>query len=304
MNSISDDHKEHPNFLIIGAAKCGTTSLYHYLNQHRDVFMPEWKEPSFFADNAVGGIQDLVEYKALFNAAPEQCVATGEASVAYLYDKNAALKIKDTLGGDTKIIVLLRNPIDMAYSLWGHMKRVGAEDNSFDVGIKNADQYVAASHGGRFKNEWLGNFLYLQRALYTQQLKAYYDVLDANNIHVFIYEEFFADTEASVNSVFDLLNVSNDCDICLEKKNVSGSVRSGAVQGFLRNPSFVKNILKAIVPSGVLAGLKKRVSEFNRVQKALDPMSAELRKELEGYFNDDVRALEQMLGRSLKEVWF
>src|SRR3954462_1224231 len=116
-----------PNFLIVGAAKSGTTSLFEYLRGHPDVFMPDVKEASYFAG---AGVKNEADYLALFReAGPARAV--GEASGAYLYLPDTARAIHDLLGPRVRIIVILRNPIDMAYSLWGHMVREGGEQLGF-----------------------------------------------------------------------------------------------------------------------------------------------------------------------------
>lgn len=304
MNISREKKSKLPNFLIIGAAKSGTTSLHHYLGQHPDVFMPEWKEPSFFASSAVGGIQDFNQYKALFDGVQDRHVAIGEASVAYLYDADAPRRIKEFLGDEAQVIVLLRNPVDMAYSLWGHMTRVGAEDKPFGDAVNTPEVYIKDSKDGRYSHEWLGNFLYKERVLYAQQLQNYFDAFDAENVHVFIYEEFFEDTELSLKKILALLGVSQDFDASIERKNSSGGSRSAMLQKFLRYPSVFKNVLKVILPRSIREVIKNKLSQLNRYHNSLPPLSDDLRKELEKYFDNDVRDLEKMLGRSLNEVWF
>ena len=288
-----------PNFLIVGAAKSGTTSLYHYLKQHPDVFMPEWKEPSFFVCSEVGGITDIEEYKDLFATSNEKI--KGEASVAYLYDVDAPLNIKNTLGADTKIIILLRNPIDMAYSLWGHMTRLGCESEVFLDAFRLSEDRMKDYPDNRYQNEWLGNVLYRQRVQYSAQVKRYLENFD----HVFIgyYEEFFQDTERSMEKVYNFLDVPMH-SIKYEAHNKSGGVRNKKLQTFLRKPSNLKNFLKAFIPQGLRSKMVENAHRINRMDKPLPILSKEVRDELEKELFDDVRALESFTGKSLKEIWF
>ena len=113
-----------PNFLIVGAAKSGTTSLYRYLSQHPDIFMPKWKELSFFINAPHGPLHQVkkpVYYQRVFSKVQNQS-AIGEASTSYLYDTSAPELILSQLGS-IKIIIILRNPVDMSYSLYNHQVR-------------------------------------------------------------------------------------------------------------------------------------------------------------------------------------
>ena len=106
-----------PNLFIVGAPKCGTTFLYHYLKQHPEIYFPDFKEPHFFGSDLIrkNGAYDLSlnNYKSLFNSDKK---IIGEASTFYIFSKNAAKEIYD-FNPDAKIIIMLRNLVDLAYSL-------------------------------------------------------------------------------------------------------------------------------------------------------------------------------------------
>lgn len=112
-----------PNFLIVGAARGGTTFLYHHLKQHPDVFMPAFKEPHFFVCEMVRGrlrqwVDSYEEYLSLFRNGGGRKLR-GEASVFYLYYHDVAIReIHRYLGTEVKIIIVLRNPIERAYSAY------------------------------------------------------------------------------------------------------------------------------------------------------------------------------------------
>ena len=117
-----------PNFLIVGAAKSGTTSLYHYLRQHPDIFMPEWKELSLFIGDPFGPLHRVKKplyYQKAFSKVRDQN-AVGEASTAYLFDEAAPKIIKAQLG-KIRIIIILRDPVAMSYSLYNHQLRKEGE---------------------------------------------------------------------------------------------------------------------------------------------------------------------------------
>ena len=140
--------KNLPNFLIVGAAKCGTSSLHNYLNQHPNIFMPSFneegknvKEPQFLVKNKVKnrlhfGVWTWEEYQSLFKQAKQQR-AIGESSVFYLfYYQDAINEIKNRLGNDVKIIIMLRNPIDRAYSAFQHVSRGLKEQQTFEYSLE------------------------------------------------------------------------------------------------------------------------------------------------------------------------
>ena len=126
-----------PNFLIVGAAKSGTTSLYAYLKQHPDIFMPEWKELSFFSGDEYTPLHKVKKpryYRTVFAGAKNES-AIGEASTSYLYDQTAAAAIKAKLG-NIKIIIVLRDPVSMSYSLYSHqVRKEGETADSFEEAL-------------------------------------------------------------------------------------------------------------------------------------------------------------------------
>ena len=136
-----------PNFLIIGSAKGGTSSLHYYLRQHPQIFMPDLKEPRFFAleggilnfqnpDSAINynSITTLREYESLFANVTNE-LGIGEASPLYLYSEKAARRIKHYVP-DAKLMVILRNPVDRAFSCYTHLLREGYETLSFEAALK------------------------------------------------------------------------------------------------------------------------------------------------------------------------
>ena len=140
-----------PNFLIVGAAKSGTSSLHNYLNQHPEVFMPSYnsegmkvKEPRFLIKDLVkhrlhNGVWNWEEYKSLFDDVIDE-KAIGESTVLYLYYHKEAIKnIKEKLGNDVKIIIMLRNPSVRAYSAFQHVSRGFKEQNSFEESLEMED---------------------------------------------------------------------------------------------------------------------------------------------------------------------
>jgi len=202
-----------PNFLIVGAAKCGTSSLHNYLNQHPDIFMPTFtdeglkvKEPRFLIKEKVQerlpkGIWNYEDYKSLFDNVTNE-IAIGESTVLYLYYHNEAIKnIKKYLEEDVKIIIMLRNPIDRAYSAYSFASRTPQENQPFKEALINARE--------RFdKDETLSPMiLYKELGLYYKMVKAYME--NFKDVHVILYDDFVLQTDLEVSRVFDFLNIIN-----------------------------------------------------------------------------------------------
>lgn len=218
-----------PNFLIVGAAKAGTTSLFHYLRQHPDVFMPQTKEANFFLgagdrvvrevdpdgqSRSVSKINSLSDYQALFTGAIT-AKARGEASPKYLYYPGTAQRIKSVIP-NTKIIVILRHPVDRAYSDFLHQIRDGQEVvTDFATALREEPR--------RIEKGWNSKYHYRSRGFYFEQLSRYYATFDPANIHVYLYEDLQKDPANLMRRIFCLLDVDPTFVPDMEiKHNISG----------------------------------------------------------------------------------
>ena len=287
-----------PNFLIVGAAKSGTTSLFQYLRGHPDVFMPDIKEASYFAG---GGIPTEADYLSLFRHAGTKR-AVGEASGAYLYLPETAAAIQALLGPAARIVIILRNPIDMAYSLWGHMRREGNEPLTFSEALKAEKSRMADPAFHRQAKSWSYNFAYLERALYARQVARYLETFDPSRVHVLIFEEFFADAQAGFAELCRFLDIASDYQPVFQPYNQSSVIRSQFLHHVLEEQRPWKNLLKALTPLGPRLRLKAWLHEVNQRPQRLPPLSHAERVRLWQVFSPDVAELERLLGRRL-ECW-
>jgi hypothetical protein len=169
-----------PNFLIIGAAKAGTNALYHYLRQHPQVYMSPWKEPKFFAfeseadlgfraadgkDAPVNAsvILDQAEYEKLFDGA-DHALARGEASTHYLYVEDSPRRIK-ALIPKARLIAVLRNPVDRAFSSYQHLVRDDLEPLDFGPALDAEPRRIAEHYAYLYR--------YTDMGFYSEQLDRY-----------------------------------------------------------------------------------------------------------------------------------
>lgn len=202
--------KVRPNFFIAGAAKSGTTSLWRYLIQHPDVFMPSdfrYKEPSYFCDTY--GIKNLDQYLSLFSGVTTEKMI-GEASGAYLTSQKNPIRIKRMIP-DAKFIIVLRNPADRAYSLYNWMTREGYEwICSFEKALEAemTDRYG----NDQFKNsnpQYYYNYLYFHSGLYSHQIQRYFDNFRRDQFCFVLFDELKNDIKATVRKVFAFLGVDD-----------------------------------------------------------------------------------------------
>src|SRR5258706_15060699 len=198
-----------PNFLLVGAGKSATRSLYNYMIQHPDVFMPKMKEPQFFVANEVKGrIQKWVEeekkYFHLFDHS-EGKKAIGEASVMYLFFyKEAITSLKKYLGTDVKIMMILRNPADRAYSAYNFVHVNNPDEKySFEEALEREDE--------RWNNRSSLFMQYKRMGLYADAVKAYKE--NFPNIHIMWYDELRKDPETVLKGVFEFLGVAENVPI-------------------------------------------------------------------------------------------
>lgn len=280
---------------IVGAAKSGTTSLAHYLDQHPQIFITPIKEPFYFVQGT--GIETYEEYLDLFQGAGAADVI-GDASTGYLFEEGAAKRINESFGG-SKVIIMLRDPVEMAFSYWQYMFLIGNESKSFEEAIsEEARRYRSTEEFRKQAVRWWASYLYLERASYYLQLKAYLETFGPERVRVCIFEEFYKDPKTACRELFTFLGVDERFIPKFKKVNEGGEMRSLFLR-YLRNREFP--LLKKITPitwrykaRGFLLRLNIRKGKKSR-------MSPFTRERLIAYFRDDVRNVEHLLGRPITQ---
>ena len=292
-----------PNFLIVGAAKCGTTSLFEYLRRHPDVYMPAWKELSYFAGKNETDAGTFNDYLKFFSKSRTES-KIGEASVAYLYSSSAPLKIASALGKNTKIIILLRNPIEMAHSLWTHNRKIGVEHLNFEDALDTETSRMKDRCFASQINVWLYNFAYVDRAKYANQVKRYLDTFGRINVKVYIYEKFFDDITESLKDVYEFLEIDKTFKLQeYNRYNVAGDVRSKYVRSLYAEEKIWTEPLRWILPVLLRRTIISWLHRLNSKPRQRSPMSSELRNRLRAEFAQSIRDLEKLLDLQLGELW-
>lgn len=199
-----------PDFLIVGAQRCGTSSLYKYLLEHPDISRPVRKEPHYFSSEYSRG---EAWYKAHFPIKLTSRRKVFESSTSYLFDPRAPERIQSDLR-DVKVIVMLREPAARAYSHYQHSKRLGFESLSFVEALRHEDNRVLPaltqlrSGFDESVDRALWRFSYASRGLYAEQLERWYRCVGADKILILKMEDLFSDTLATYQRVIDFLELS------------------------------------------------------------------------------------------------
>jgi len=293
-----------PNFLIVGAAKSGTSSLHNYLNQHPEVFMPSYnkegmnvKEPRFLIKDLVqhrlhNGVWELEEYKSLFKDVNDERFI-GESTVLYLYYYDEAIKnIKKYLGEQVKIIIMLRNPSDRAFSAYTHVSRGLKEPLSFEKALEIEED--------RLRNDetLTPMVMYKDMGLYHDMANAYIE--NFKNVHVILYEDFQNNTKEVVNQTLSFLGILSSMELDTHSKhNVGGkSWRFSFLKQFFMKDNFIKKRLRDTFSKR----LRKNFRVFFEylLKEKVKKIKPKTKKELISFFINDVEKLEKLLSIDLK----
>jgi hypothetical protein len=303
-----------PNLFLVGAPRCGTTALYTYLKAHPDVFMSPTKELHYFSTDLFqpppqAPIRTTGEYLAMFAEAGDQRWV-GEASPFYIYSVAAAEAIK-TFSPDARLIVTLRNPADMMYSMY--LLRVRAA--SFHPAQETSPSFEQALADGpaRLRGERLpvgaptepGRSLYLcyeELGRYASHVARLIDVFGRQAIHVVIFDDFASDTPAAYEQLCRFLGIDAsfrpDFDLSVAKRAGSTVTRSGLLGRTLWRPRpAIASAARALLPPVARRALRDRLERWN--QRPPRPMNANTRRRVLDACARDVRRLSDLLGRDL-----
>ena len=228
-----------PNFIIVGAAKSGTTALYHHLKAHPDIFMPDFKEPHYFVVEEKLNfeiIKNEKDYRLLFNGYENSLC--GEASTGYLYFDDAAENIKKLIP-DCKIIALVRDPAARAFSMWGHQVREGLEERSFEEAVSEELRgKIHLNQGVEY------GFNYCKLGLISEQLIKYKVQFGESNVFIGDYELLRSDPARLMTEIHHFLGVKDVTPARLKKRyNASGKPKFSGLHSFLNSKSRIRSLL-------------------------------------------------------------
>jgi len=272
-----------PDFIIIGTQKGGTSSMHHALANHDGIEMSTPKELNFFNRNFHLGDS---WYARHFDRVPAH-VLCGESSPGYMYDASVAGRIEE-LQPDVKLIAMLRNPVDRAYSAYWHAVRYGYEPLSFGAALVAEPSRLVGSEQQRRYNS------YFDRGLYARQLRAYYTRFDPDNILTVISEEFYQDPLATLSKVAEFVGMdASRLTVKVSIVREKNKARIPRLQWAQQKLPFLTKRLPV---------LAKIVSRINLVERRYPSMDTEEREGLVARYREHNSELESLLHRDLS-VW-
>jgi hypothetical protein len=288
-----------PNFIVIGAAKAGTTALYWYLAEHPAVFMSPVKETNYFAYGLDAGgrlvygdpdvhrfpVKSLGDYEQLF-ANVGGATAIGEASPIYLECPQAAGRIRERLPG-ARIICSLRQPVERAYS--DYLMYLRRRGRRFDP----ARELSATAGWARPDSRWM------QVSRYAQQLERYFEAFPREQIHVLLIDDFKPSPLGAVQDVYRFVSVDPSFAPDFDTPHAPGGMpASTMLEGFFTSGAIVSAV-KPWVPVRAANWIRRLRTRNMRKPPVLPPS---LKQELTAHFRDDIARTSQLIGRSL-EHW-
>lgn len=294
-----------PNFLIAGVAKAGTTSLYYYLKQHPEVDIPR-KETFYFArefyKNAPGDkpphFRDKAriiftndEYDKFYKGCNKKAI--GEVSTCYAYFYESSIPLIRKKLGDVKIIFVLRNPVERAFSAYNHFIRLNAEPLSFREALKEEKL--------RMEKHWDFMWYYAAVGFYANQVKTFKD--NFSQVKIFLSDDLSSNPSLIMKELFQFLRVDDSFIAETSLRYNEANVKPGELENYLSKKSaganFIKSVLKKTIPE------KTRMEWRQKSRKAISTpasfMPGDVREELIDLYKDDMIKLEKIIDRDLSE---
>lgn len=297
-----------PNFLIIGAAKSGTSALWRYLGEHPDIYMSKKKEPHFFAyenmQPAANGIgdytkyakTDLKSYQALFEEVTTEKII-GEAATTSLYLPQSAERIQHYIP-KAKFVAILRQPADRAYSAFMHLIRDHREP------VKDFREALKFEQN-RIEQHWGFMWHYTHMGFYYEQLKRFYDRFELSQIKIYLYDEFKANPQKTFQNIFQFLEVEDQFTPSMHAQaNMSGIQKNQFAQFFITSlfdrPNPIRFGARRILPEHRRWLFTTWIRNKNLQRQQLP---AYYRQELTELFREDILKLQDLIDKDLSH-WF
>jgi hypothetical protein len=297
----ANSRMRRPDLFIVGAAKCGTTALYRYLGDHPRIFMSPMKEPRYFADDLHRRVTELDEYLTLFSAATDDHLAVGEASPTYLNSEVALPRIRE-FSPTARIIVMIRNPVEMVYSY--HAQQI-VSSNEDERDFERAWRLQGIRRQGRRIPRHCESPRVLQYAEVGRlgsQLERVLEIFDGDRVLVVVFDDFAAATRRVYEEVLGFLDVPSDDRDEFERENPGQTLRIPLVSRFARRPPRLLiepyMALKKRFAWGDL-GFTSWLKTVNAKPAQRPPLPAAFRRELVEEFSPEVDTLERILDRDL-----
>ena len=285
-----------PNFMCIGAAKSATTSLFDILKQHPLISVSSFKEPHFFDIPSV--YENGLEWyeKTYFSGIKEE-KWIGDFTPTYLFDSDAPKRILDTLGKDVIFIVILRNPVDRAYSHYLHSKRDEHETLSFFDALKNEENRAD-------KKDYLSylRMSYIAQGMYHKMLNRYFRFFSKENFLILNFEEeFVAQRERTMSKIHNFLSLKKEDIIFNLSSNKASKARFIWLKRIMKKTGWWRVVIKSFIPSLKIRQIIKNRIQMANISTFSPPKLSKKEKQhiYNSYFKEDVQQLEKLLSMQM-----
>ncbi len=300
-----------PNFLIFGVQKAGTTSIYDYLRQHPQVYVSPRKETDFLgceplAESVAAALPDserltrggrkriltLKDYQSLFDGASNE-VAIGEASPNYLFLHEKVVPQIQKHVPDAKLIAVLRNPVDRAYSDYlMHVREVIGNQKSLAQQVQSSPK---SSHT-------------LLKGRYYEGVKHFLEAFGPDQVKIFLYDDLQADSDRFMQQLYDFIGVDSTFKANTKQRQQTAQVpKNQGINQLLRTRNPIRSaagaVLRVLLPEARRQQLRSRLIKANSQGKEGLPLSREDRELLENYYREDILRLQSLIDRDLSS-WF
>ena len=280
-------------FLLVGAQKCGTTSLHAYLSQHPQIFMPKLKEMLFFSQDA--NFQQGEEYLDVFFGRVPEDLLVGASDVDILW-KPKALENIHAFDPDMKLIVVLRNPAERAYSAFWYEKQKCRESAAgFAQAIRVAGDPSSTAH----------KFGYLSRGMYASQIKTALKYFPGKNLHIMLFEDLKNDFDATMEKIFIFLGISSEFKVNDRKmENVTGAPRNKFVQKLIFDRDiWFKELWRKYIPMKIRMKTREKIfrplHKFNYKKSSYPAIEDAEYRNLLAIFEPEILELQELVSRDL-----
>jgi sulfotransferase family protein len=301
LENLDIDRKRRANCFLVGAAKSGTTAMALDLASHPDVFLPSIKEPKFFSskyknlphkgpgDDVVDAkmVLNLSRYSELYkNVSGEKILV--DASVDYLYFPQVAEALNE-YSPNSKIIIILRNPIHRTFSAYMHMVRDGREM----LPLKEA----LAQEGIRKQKNWEFFWHYTAASYYCDAVEHYIRVFGRDRVHILLYDDYIKDRPTTLANLFTFLGIDKTFTAPeASRPNVSGTPRSRLLHWLLNRPNPFKTVFNRLIKDELRTELRTRLNNRNLAKAS---MTSETEQALAAIFREDIKRLSTVVNRDL-----
>ena len=294
-----------PTFLIIGAAKAGTTSLFSYIAQHPSIFTPNVKEPRYFAIaeaehkawkgpdwmsglDQTSFVDEWRRYEQLFDGS-DLYAAAGEASTLYLYDKNAPRRIAERLP-EVKLVAVLRHPVDRAFSHFVMNWQAGVETTT-------TFSEALSLEAERIEKGWSPTYHYATRGLYGEQLARYKQHFSDDQLLVLLYDDYSHNPVDTVKRAFRWIGVAPyDVDTSRRLNTASRVPPNSAVEKLIGAADPLRRFLKSFLPGCARQAIRKGVENAVYQKPTIEKEDAQ---RLQKYYDADLMQLQKLINANI-----